>query len=139
LPENFRTGTIQDEYFPPLALEHMFVYTGRLVPYWHRCRQDDAVRWRMTESRPSLSGTRRARRARSRVAARDALEARFGAGVVRRLRDAPARDPADRAVPSGSVGLDRATGLGGFPRGHLTELLAPSRPARRPCSTRRSR
>ncbi len=49
------------------------------------------------------------RRARHLADALAALEARFGAGVVRRLRDAPARDPADRAVPSGSVGLDRAT------------------------------
>ena len=65
------------------------------------------------------------RRARHLAAALGALEARFGAGVVRRLRDAPAHDPTDRAVPSGSVGLDRATGLGGFPRGHLTELLGP--------------
>ncbi len=65
------------------------------------------------------------RRARHLAAALAALEARFGAGVVRRLRDAPAHDPADRAVSSGSVGLDRATGLGGFPRGHLTELLGP--------------
>lgn len=53
------------------------------------------------------------------------LERRFGPGVVARLRDRPARDPADRVVPSGSVGLDRATGLGGLPRGHLTEYLGP--------------
>ncbi len=65
------------------------------------------------------------RRARHLAAVLAALEARFGAGVVRRLRDAPARDPADRAVPSGSVGLDRATGLGGLPRGHLSEILGP--------------
>jgi recombination protein RecA len=35
------------------------------------------------------------------------------------------RDPADRADPSGSVGLDRAIGLVGLPRGHLTEYLGP--------------
>ncbi len=65
------------------------------------------------------------RQARHLAAVLAALEARFGAGVVRRLRDAPARDPADRTVTSGSVGLDRATGLGDFPRGHLSELLGP--------------
>lgn len=65
------------------------------------------------------------RRARRLTLVLAALEARFGAGAIRRLRDAPARDPADRAVPSGSVGLDRATGLGGLPRGHLSEILGP--------------
>lgn len=52
--------------------------------------------------------------------------ARFGPDVVRRL--AAARRPTtDRAVPSGSLGLDLATGMGGLPRGHLTEILgAPS-------------
>ena len=30
-----------------------------------------------------------------------------------------------RAIPSGSLGLDRATGLGGLPRGHLTEFFGP--------------
>jgi len=53
------------------------------------------------------------------------LERRFGPGVVARLRDRPGGAPADRAVPSGSVGLDRATGPGDLPRGHLTEYLGP--------------
>ena len=76
----------------------------------------------MPRSKPSLIEMRRAQRLSFVLTA---VEARFGAAVVRRLRDAPARDPADRAVPSGSVGLDRATGLGGFPRGHLSEILGP--------------
>src|SRR5690349_12438536 len=46
------------------------------------------------------------------VAALAAIEARFGPGVVRRLTaPRPARD--------------RATGLGGLPRGGVTELLGP--------------
>ena len=53
------------------------------------------------------------------------IERFFGTGIIRRLQDPPARDPAARAVPSGSVGLDLATGLGGLPRGHLTEYLGP--------------
>ena len=53
------------------------------------------------------------------------LEARFGPDVVRRLRDAPARAPGEAAIPSGVVGLDAATGLGGLPRGHLTEIFGP--------------
>ena len=47
-----------------------------------------------------------------------AIEARFGAGVARRLRDhRPAHDAP--AVPTGSLALDRATGLGRLPRGHV--------------------
>jgi recombination protein RecA len=51
------------------------------------------------------------------------LEARFGVAVARRLRDAIPRQPEERSLPSGSLALDRATGLGGFPRGHVTELI----------------
>jgi recombination protein RecA len=51
-----------------------------------------------------------------------AIEARFGAGVARRLREhRPAHDAP--AVPTGSLALDRATGLGGLPRGHLAEYI----------------
>lgn len=51
-----------------------------------------------------------------------AIEARFGAGVARRLRDhRPAHDAP--AVHTGSLALDRATGLGGLPRGHLAEYV----------------
>lgn len=50
------------------------------------------------------------------------IEQRLGPGVVRRLY---AHRPNTEAlvVPSGSLGLDLATGVGGFPRGRLTELL----------------
>jgi recombination protein RecA len=53
------------------------------------------------------------------------IEARFGPDIVRRLRAAPARSPEERAISSGSVGLDLATGLEGLPRGHLTEIFGP--------------
>jgi hypothetical protein len=43
-----------------------------------------------------------------------AIAARLGPGVVQRLRDMPLRDPSDRAIPSGSLGLDLATNLGGL-------------------------
>ena len=55
------------------------------------------------------------------------IEARFGPGVVTRLRGALRRVVEDHALPSGSLALDRAVGTGGLPRGHLTELVgAPS-------------
>jgi recombination protein RecA len=57
------------------------------------------------------------------------LERRFGPWIVYRLKDArpvvadPAR--AGRAISSGSLGLDLATGVGGFPRGRIAELVGP--------------
>lgn len=52
------------------------------------------------------------------------IEARFGVGVVRRLA-AHRPDQSATVVPSGSLGLDLATGVGGLPRGRLSELLGP--------------
>src|SRR4051812_33607275 len=55
------------------------------------------------------------------------LEARFGPAIARRLREAVSRQPEERSIPIGSLALDRATGTGGLPRAHLTELIgAPS-------------
>ncbi len=51
------------------------------------------------------------------------LEARFGPNVALRLREAMLRQPQECVVSSGSLALDYATGTGGLPRGHLTELV----------------
>jgi recombination protein RecA len=54
----------------------------------------------------------------------EALRERFGEWVVYRLRDArPAIG--EKVVSTGSLGLDRATGVGGAPRGRVTELTGP--------------
>lgn len=60
------------------------------------------------------------------------LERRFGPWIVYRLRDSrrpslgPASgDDAARVISSGSVGLDHAIGIGGFPRGRIAELIGP--------------
>lgn len=50
------------------------------------------------------------------------LAERFGPEAVRRLNTPRAQLP-ERAIPSGSVALDLATGLGGLPRGGITELI----------------
>jgi recombination protein RecA len=53
------------------------------------------------------------------------LERRFGPWIVYRLRDArPALG--DLAISSGSLSLDLATGIGGFPRGRIVELIGPA-------------
>lgn len=56
------------------------------------------------------------------AAALRTLEARFGTAVVRRLTAPRAQSP-DRAIPSGALVLDLVTGVGGLPRGGVTELV----------------
>ena len=51
------------------------------------------------------------------------LEKQFGKGCVMRLGDAPKiKVP---AIPTGSLGLDLALGIGGLPRGRLIEIYGP--------------
>lgn len=55
----------------------------------------------------------------------DELERRFGPGVVYRLSQARPK-VGDLALATGSLGLDRATGIGGVPRGRITEIIGPA-------------
>jgi recombination protein RecA len=52
------------------------------------------------------------------------IERQFGKGSIMRLGDA---DPSARipAIPSGSLGLDFALGIGGVPRGRVVEIFGP--------------
>jgi len=52
------------------------------------------------------------------------IEKQFGKGSIMRLDD---DSPVDniRVVSSGSIGLDRAMGVGGFPRGRVVEIYGP--------------
>jgi recombination protein RecA len=54
----------------------------------------------------------------------EALRRRFGEWIIYRLREARPAVGA-LAVSTGSLGLDLATGIGGVPRGRLTELCGP--------------
>ena len=51
------------------------------------------------------------------------IERQFGKGTVMRLGD-HARVPVD-VVPSGSLALDAALGVGGYPRGRVVEIYGP--------------
>lgn len=51
------------------------------------------------------------------------LEKDFGSGSVMRLDEAAQLD-AD-VIPSGSIGLDDALGIGGYPRGRIVEIYGP--------------
>lgn len=51
------------------------------------------------------------------------LEKDFGAGTVMRLGEGAIQDI--EVVPTGSIGLDFALGVGGLPRGRITEIFGP--------------
>ena len=51
------------------------------------------------------------------------LEKEFGSGSVMRLDEAPSLDI--DVIPSGSIALDYALGVGGYPRGRIIEIYGP--------------
>ena len=51
------------------------------------------------------------------------IEKRFGKGAIMRLGDEP-RAPAE-VIPTGSIALDLALGVGGLPRGRVVEIYGP--------------
>jgi recombination protein RecA len=62
-------------------------------------------------------------RAKSLVAALATIEKQFGKGSIMRLGDAPTEAVA--AIASGSISLDLALGVGGYPRGRVVEIYGP--------------
>ena len=52
------------------------------------------------------------------------IEKQFGRGSIMRLGDDSMKVDAD-VIPSGSIALDKALGIGGFPRGRVIELYGP--------------
>ncbi len=56
-------------------------------------------------------------------AAMDKLEKDYGKGAVMRMSDRPVEDVA--VIPSGSIGIDLALGVGGYPRGRIIEIYGP--------------
>ncbi len=52
-----------------------------------------------------------------------ALQAKFGEGAIMKLGDKP--KVGINAIPSGSIGLDIALGVSGFPRGRIIEIYGP--------------
>src|SRR5688500_8539920 len=51
------------------------------------------------------------------------LTKRYGEGTIQRLGDANNMEV--EVIPSGSLGLDIAIGVGGIPRGRITEIYGP--------------
>ena len=52
------------------------------------------------------------------------IEKRFGKGSLMKLGDASTRT-ADEVIPTGSLALDIALGIGGIPKGRITEIFGP--------------
>lgn len=72
----------------------------------------------MAKTKPVASGGQD--RIRSVV---DAIEEKFGEGIIMKLGDIRKVDV--EAIPTGSVSLDIATGIGGVPRGRVVEIYGP--------------
>lgn len=54
----------------------------------------------------------------------DQIERQFGKGSIMKLGESSAVTPVE-AIPSGSLSLDLALGVGGIPRGRITEVFGP--------------
>ena len=52
------------------------------------------------------------------------IEKQFGRGSIMKLGEASARMPVE-AIPTGSLALDLALGIGGIPRGRVSEIFGP--------------
>jgi recombination protein RecA len=64
-------------------------------------------------------------RARALDLAVTAIERQFGKGSIMRLGEADSLIGAIATIPSGSIGLDLALGVGGYPRGRVVEIFGP--------------
>jgi recombination protein RecA len=49
----------------------------------------------------------------------------FGEGAIMRLKDGEKIGGAVAVIPTGSIGLDLALGIGGYPRGRIVEIYGP--------------
>ena len=77
-----------------------------------------------TTTQPAWLQARARRATRRSISRSSAIEKQFGKGAIMRL----GKDPIDRevhVVPTGSLGLDIALGIGGLPRGRIVEIYGP--------------
>jgi len=54
----------------------------------------------------------------------DKMDKAYGKGTVMRMGDSAVDDKIE-VIPSGSLGLDLALGVGGYPRGRVIEIYGP--------------
>jgi recombination protein RecA len=77
----------------------------------------------MAMSKESGAGNSGAEREKAIELAVGAIEKQFGKGSIMRLDKQPVADV--KVVPTGSLGLDIALGVGGLPRGRIVEIYGP--------------
>ena len=53
------------------------------------------------------------------------VEKEFGKGAIMRLKDGETISGDVTVIPTGSLGLDVALGIGGYPRGRIVEIFGP--------------
>jgi recombination protein RecA len=53
------------------------------------------------------------------------IEKEYGKGAIMRLKDGASLVDGISVIPSGSIGLDIALGIGGYPRGRIIEIYGP--------------
>jgi recombination protein RecA len=78
----------------------------------------------VAQAQSTTPSSRNGERGRAVDAAILQIEKQFGRGAIMRLGDRGAKTAVD-VVPTGSVALDLALGVGGVPRGRITEIYGP--------------
>src|ERR1700730_6149235 len=53
------------------------------------------------------------------------IEKEYGKGAIMRLKDGTSLTDGVKVVSTGSIGLDIALGIGGYPRGRIIEVYGP--------------
>jgi recombination protein RecA len=76
-----------------------------------------------TSNTPRQSSGQAPDRQKALEAALTQIERSFGKGAIMRLGDRPVLEI--DTIPTGSIGLDRALGVWGIPRGRVTEIFGP--------------
>ncbi|MBX4205590.1 DNA recombination/repair protein RecA, partial [Candidatus Microgenomates bacterium] len=75
----------------------------------------------LPETKPQSQGSEKVQAIKL---AMDQIEKQYGRGSIMRLGQRPASEKAD-VIPTGSIALDLALGVGGFPRGRIVEIYGP--------------
>ena len=80
---------------------------------------------RSTPHTPVTPAKNEAERDRAIDLALSAIEKQFGKGSIMRLGEGEKLHSNVSVIPTGSVGLDIALGIGGYPRGRIIEIYGP--------------
>ena len=75
------------------------------------------------EAEENVKATPNAEKLKALQATLSKIEKDFGKGTIMKLGDQP--DDAVSVIPSGSIALDHALGVGGYPRGRVIEIYGP--------------